>query len=860
MTKVLKMSPDTTNPFIKDLVKEKFNIFNVDITKCPVNKAGKKMTEWQKKSFTELVSHHNYNSNLWGMKMGEQENGRFIMSLDFDVFDKNMSTGICTETQLLKEAYLNNCNSENGIYTSSTEGNMNVLVDYSSCDDIKDYVKKLGTAKFQKEGLEVLLAGNQVIPPSQTNCKKSKKLGKPRTFLVPDQPFYVIENKDDFTYNFITGLFQAKLISLTRPEKKLKNNLVKKEEEITDTEETSNDEEGESQQDKWMDLLFNVIKNEKDKKGKKIITWDMWFQIAGTMKYNKYDRSLFIKYSVLCFDNKVWDNESYLIAETNKLWDSIRNPNKTMSIYGLQNIAKKLNHQGYKDWLVKYNEFLHLGILEKGENDIARFIAPYLIISLVYCRNEWWEYNPKTCLWSCIKEPSATITTLIQRKIDESLECLLTLMSKCEDEDEYKELASKKKVYTTHYSNACKSGFNNMITKYLKSYLCDNYFYDKLDNGLYKMVYRNGILDLKTMEFKKGITQSDYITKTIPFDYEKPTDADLKYVRENLKKICNYNDKHLDYYLSSLGYAFTGDSAKEQLFWYLRGQTAENGKSIVFEVLEILMPNYVIKGGSDILDKGADLRKEISTWREIKLLWLNEVSVKQKDEDLVKALCDGTGYKYNRLYSTDAIVMPIKFKLFAVSNNTLTIKGDAGVKRRFKLEQFNAQFKDVEEDDFETLQFKKDKDFKDKLCDQYKNALIYLILSYSNKYWNEKKLKEYPTEWNEEAEDVMKDNNQFSEWFKDTFEIKEGAMIHKTDFETIMNASKYKNLKIKDELVRMKIAFKYESQKEVSEKGKKRKGFWMGFKEKDPEPEPDPEVKTNMLIKIDDLEDDDLEI
>ena len=852
MTKVLKLTADKTNPFIKGLVEDKFNIFNVDLEKCPINKAGGRMKDWINKTYRELVSMHNYNSNLWGMKLGEQENGRFIMSLDFDIYDKD-TKGDCEKTKALLQIYLNSCSNHNGMYSSSTEGNINILVDYTNSPEIKEYVKKIETAKFQKDGLEVLLKGNQVIPPSQTNCKKTKKLGNPRTFKIPDQPFYIIpENESCFTFHFIKMLFDDKLGKLEKT-KKLTNTIkIIKKEDNTDTEGTSTDEEYEVSTDKWIDLLLNVIKNEKDKKGKKIITWDMWFQIAGILKYNKYEKSVFTKYSgSLDVDN-----------EASKLWDSIRNPNKTMSIYGLQNIAKKVNHQGYKDWLIKYNEFLHLGILDKGENDIARFISPYLILTLVFCRNEWWEYNPKTCLWSCIKEPSATITTLIQRKIDESLECLLTEMGKCEDEDEYKELAKKKGHYTSHYINACKSGFNNMVVKYLKSYLSDNDFYDKLDNSLYNMVYKNGILDLKTMIFKKGITQNDYITKTIPFDYEKPTEEEVKYVRENLKKICNYNDKHLDYYLSSLGYAFTGDSAKEQMFWYLRGQTAENGKSIVFEVLELLMPNYVIKAGSDILDKGADLRKEISTWRGIKLLWLNEVSVKQKDEDLVKALCDGTGYKYNRLYSTDAIVMPIKFKLFAVSNNTLTIKGDAGVKRRFKLEQFNSQFKDEFDCDYENLQFKKDKDFKDKLCDKYKNALIYLILSYSNKYWNEKKLKDYPAEWNEEAEDVMNDNNEFSEWFKDVFEIKAGAYIHKASFETILNASKYKNLKIKDELARMKIQYKYESQKQEYEGGVRKKGFWVGFKERPVELEPklDPKTHSNILIKVEELEPEDLEV
>ena len=53
-------------------------------------------------------------------------------------------------------------------------------------------------------------------------------------------------------------------------------------------------------------------------------------------------------------------------------------------------------------------------------------------------------------------------------------------------------------------------------------------------------IYQNGILVLKTMIFKTGIEQSDYITKTIPFNYEIPSIEDINYVKENLKKICNY--------------------------------------------------------------------------------------------------------------------------------------------------------------------------------------------------------------------------------------------------------------------------------------------------------------------------------
>jgi hypothetical protein len=293
-------------------------------------------------------------------------------------------------------------------------------------------------------------------------------------------------------------------------------------------------------------------------------------------------------------------------------------------------------------------------------------------------------------------------------------------------------------------------------------------------------------------------------------------------------QINNNNESHLDFYLSSVGYALTGDSTKEQNFWYFRGQTAENGKSLIFEVLEKLMPNLVMKANKDFMDKGADLRKEVNTWRGIYLLWCNEVSTKPKDEDLMKAIGDGTGFKYNPLYNVNAVTMPISFKLFAVSQNSLTIKCDAGVIRRFLLGQFNSQFRiETTEDDIANLQFVRDKDLSSKLQEKYKHALLHLIFTYSNHYWNEKKLRPYPEEWKREKQENVQDNNKFEAWFNETFEIGSTFSISKKDYEQLLSLSTLKDIRLKDELVRMKIWFEYKSQ----ERRDGAKGWYYGFKE-----------------------------
>jgi hypothetical protein len=503
-----------------------------------------------------------------------------------------------------------------------------------------------------------------------------------------------------------------------------------------------------------------------------------------------------------------------------------------MSIYGLQNIAKEINLIAYKKWLCDWSEYLSIPIIEKGENDVAQFIAPAFIQNLVYSNGEWWSFNKMTSLWKQTKDPSATITTFIQQKLNEGEEMMLSIANALDLDDEGMMAIKKNKaIYKDTYKTVSHSGSLSVITKYFKTYLCDDGFTENLDNGLYKMVFRNGVYDLKTGLFRKGIKQNDYISKTIPCDYEKPKQDETDYVWGKLLQICNNNVKHLEFYLSCLGYAFTGDSSKEQLFWYFRGQTADNGKSVIFEALENMMPNYVMKANSDVLDKGADLRKEVATWRGLKLLWLNEVSTKMKDAELVKAICDGTSYKYNKLYAIEAVVMPIRFKLFAVSNNSLKIKGDGGVKRRFVLGQFNSQFKDTfKEDNYERLQFKKDKNLRNNLETTYKNALIHLIMSYGTQYWNDKKLKEYPKEWAKGADEDMADNDTFREFFKENFVVDKVAMIHKTSVEEKLKEYEYhKYIKFKDELARLGISYKYDSQKIITNAHRYRlevAGFW----------------------------------
>jgi D5 N terminal like len=533
---------------------------------------------------------------------------------------------------------------------------------------------------------------------------------------------------------------------------------------------------------------------------------------------------------------KKWITKSQYLEWIDSNWRSIAEEKWNdidFDIYEhwLEKFAKSKNEDGYKQWRVIHKRYLKVATLNKGANDVAIWIAPYLKNQLVFCSGEWYYNNPTSGFWGEVSEPSAIISTFIQREIDKSRETLLSVKNRSTTTEEMRKKFEKlDSDYYYHYKVVCSSSFHSILVKYLKFYLCDEEFKNNLDNGLYKMVFKNGIMDLKTMIFKDQIQNEDYMTTCIPHKYEEPSITDIEWVKTQLKKICNWNDSHLEYYLSVLGYALTSDSSKEQMFAYLRGQTASNGKSKIFEILSNIMPNYCRSTTLEFMDKGEDIGKLVNTWRGLKILWVNEVSTKKKNEDLVKAIADGTSYTYKMLYAKSAKIMPIKFKLFAVSNNSLNIKGDAGIKRRFKLCQFNSQFKqEYTEDNYEKLQFQLDKDLGEKIEGKYRNAFIHLLMIYGNKYFKDQKLATYPAEWKEEADENMESTNKFDAWFEETFEL--GGQITKKEVLELMS-TEFKHANIKDELTRMKIPHKYNSQDYMMVYGKKIKGVFTGFQRK----------------------------
>lgn len=547
----------------------------------------------------------------------------------------------------------------------------------------------------------------------------------------------------------------------------------------------------EQQKDKFLELL-DVIGGNKKK-----VEHNDWFKIGSILKTNGYSKEEFENFTKQYVSNKE--------KELDNIWNKNIHTDQVYSIFGLQKIAKEYNLGAYNEWFIRHKQYIPIKVFGKGNNDIAKFISDKLKETLVYCNKNWVMYDNKTCLWRITDAPHSRVCSFIQYLIDCSLETLLYKKNKIEDGDEKEML---KKIETSYSINRIYMAENkqlSMIVKFLKDYLNDNDFFSKLDVNKYQVAYKNGILDLKTLNFKEGLSPSDMLTKTIPYNYEKGKEADIEKVRFELLKICNYNEEHLEYYLSTLGYAMTGDSIKLQEFYYIIGQKASNGKSVIFEALNDIIPCYSMKIESSSFEvKNSNLHKEIATWKGIRIGWINELTKNKQDAEIIKQVADGTSIKYKVMYGISDN-MPITFKPFIISNHSPTIDSDEGIARRLKAFQMDSEFiEGLENENFKKCQFKRDSNFGTLLRTTYKFALMDLIYKYSKKFVDNGKLTAYPSEWIEIKKEMITNNNVFADFILERFEFGDDYEISEYSLKQYLKLNKFENIKFNDEVKKNK--------------------------------------------------------
>lgn len=445
----------------------------------------------------------------------------------------------------------------------------------------------------------------------------------------------------------------------------------------------------------------------------------------------------------------------------------------------------------------------------------AELIAPVLKETLILCNEEWYIFNDKTKLWNKQKTPEYYILREIRKYIDYSNHIVTSKLKGVNDEEQRKALVSLSAGYLAGYSKIEKPSYLSVLIKNLKTHLMDNDFSKKLDCNIGKLAFCNGIVDLKTGHFRKGIQYDDFITNTIPYDWQpnKITPEKIDFVRGKLREILNNNEEHLEYFLSIIGFCFIGDADKEKSMYCMIDGTenarGDNGKTFFFDILTHLMPNYVYKSSGTLLEEGnSKIHKQLVHTKGKRLVWVDEFSrTKKLNPRLMKEIADGKKIENEVMFGTSEEIN-VLFKLFILSNHMIKIdeKEDA-VYNRYKQISYSSHFDRTGERTIpnpDALEFIADTKLGDTLKNEYHQEIFSLVINYSKKYYVGGMVG-IPSKFAKDAMATKMKNDTWGIWFMENCEIDDD---YRVALKKLVDMSRMKEKDVKEGMSR--LGFKYD--------------------------------------------------
>lgn len=578
-----------------------------------------------------------------------------------------------------------------------------------------------------------------------------------------------------------------------------------------------------SLQDKHVDLLLNYLKNPDT------IDFAEFIQVGIALKNNQYPMRLWYDWSQL---NDFWKKDNAVAVPIK--WEEFHLKHYPMEI--IYKLCKKHEPTKWTEWKKKYltnHNTIPIEDLQKGEIGIIKYILPELRQKIKYTQKRFYICNDKN-LWIRSHNCYSIIGKTIHTYIDNSI---LKIASELDNDslsvDDKDRMRKQRDKYCEFYKMTSKSSFLNNIETQFKTELYDQEFYDMLDSNPNFIAFKNGLWDLEQGHIRP-ICVNDNLSQTLNFDYEESNEEHRDEVREQIKKICNYSDEDLDYYLSTIAHSFTGLAQKEKALYFLIGVGGNNGKTSLIEALTDIAPLYVKKTDSEMIEtRGKDTHKYLADLKGKRFVWLDEMRQdKELNEKMLKLLGEGTSIPYKVMYGETAS-LKVRFKLYCITNHDPLFTTDGGLQNRTRVLKFNSQFhNDIDEEDYENKNFKADPFIAEKWRTSHKMAIFDILFKYAKMYYEDGyKLKPMPEHFKNETNDLLSENDEFQKWFDEHFEIESDVKCSIVDIESALGVDN-RGKQIKHSRGSFeRLGFKWE--KGLSVKSQKRRGGYRGFKSRE---------------------------
>ena len=408
--------------------------------------------------------------------------------------------------------------------------------------------------------------------------------------------------------------------------------------------------------------------------------------------------------------------------------------------------------------------------LKLGHRDVAE-VCSRKMPRLKYCNETWYLCREHTNLWSVVKKPHTYVVVVIQDEINELIADCCRLM-KGADDGRRKELEDERKELFKCYALVAGTGYAPCVMNYLTTYLFHDNFASCIDNNVGFLSFKNGILNLKTGGFRDGLEPEDYVSFTLGFDYAVVRGKSRQFVWDAFKKVLNNDDDHLDYFLSLVGHAFTGESALvKHMYFMIDGSgdgRGDNGKTFLFNIFNAIMGGYVAKPKSALLDKhNTKTHKQIAGLKGKRFIYMEEFPQKAINDDLLKELADGGEMDNEVMFGTTETINLVGM-FFALSNHTPQLDADSSAGyNRYKEVAFKSHFdrtgsRTVE--DASALEYIADATLGAKIVSEHRDAVVGLVVEYAMRFYTSG-IPATPDDFKKAELATKQTNDGFAEWF-----------------------------------------------------------------------------------------------
>jgi len=453
----------------------------------------------------------------------------------------------------------------------------------------------------------------------------------------------------------------------------------------------------------------------------------------------------------------------------------------------------------------KIREFLEIQSHERFAKIYFKFSTTPLV---VLSKKEIYMYNPEFKYYQHVDQTgrmmslvSEVLHTALNTFNDHFQKKYFELKSDKTTEKENRKEAMNdmvkvmKQVNTATKSIETTTFIKNVVEQIISKSLLSREEQEKLNRLENHLNFRNGKLDLKTMEFANR-TEADFVTEYLNYDFQlKPNKVIKSEVTEVLKKICNSDDGDFDFITNFLAYCITSET-KEQKYLNVVGPSASNGKSTIIKLMEEALSIYIFKAKKDLFSEAYSKgHKYFAQTKNKRIVYIEELDKKKVDADLIKDVVDGNQINNEVLFATTEKI-DINFKLMFLSNNLMNFDADSGIKRRLIHFEFRNKF--VAQQDLEKERanhkigkvFQLDNSLVSKFHnnDDYKNALIHILIKKAKQYFDNGLT--VPEKYVEIAKEICEENDKFKNFFENHFELKnnESDRIAKDELRDMYNS------------------------------------------------------------------------